>query len=342
MENTPPNNWLQSISKWFNELFDLNKGLDSEGTILAIKTNKSMSGANAWLLICSIMIAAIGLDLDSAAVIIGAMLISPLMSPILGIGLGIAINDMDAFYVSLRHFSIAIVIALVSSTVYFLLTPLGDATDQILMRTEPTFLDGLVAVFGGFAGIISISRKDISNAIPGVAIATALMPPLCVSGYGIANGNWTVMINAFYLFFLNSFFIAITTFILIRFMNFRFHKYQNRREQRRTQWILLIFSLILVIPSTTILYRLWQKNQDEKRAEQYVEDNFGSSSLTKCIDYELSYSPGDTSKVLILKLLGPPISIDSLPAYERDLEKWGLKNVRLSLIQESDLETCRN
>ncbi|HKK79877.1 MAG TPA: DUF389 domain-containing protein, partial [Phaeodactylibacter sp.] len=177
----------KALKEWFRSLLDLREGLDREGTIVAIRTNKRMQGANAWLLGCSIMIASLGLDLNSPAVIIGAMLVSPLMSPILGIGLGVAINDKDAMFTAMRHFAIAIVIALVTSTFYFFITPFGNMTEEIQSRTSPTFLDGLVAIFGGFAGIISSTRKDKTNAIPGVAIATALMPPLCVTGFGIAE-----------------------------------------------------------------------------------------------------------------------------------------------------------
>ncbi|MCB0625235.1 MAG: DUF389 domain-containing protein, partial [Saprospiraceae bacterium] len=177
------------------------EGLDREGTIVDIKNNKRMRGANAWLLMCSIMVASLGLDLNSPAVIIGAMLISPLMSPILGIGLAVGINDREMLTISLQHFGIAIGIALATSFIYFQLTPLGDVTSEIEARTAPTFLDVLVAFFGGIAGIISGSRRDKSNAIPGVAIATALMPQLCDTGFGLDNGEWEIMLNYFYLFF---------------------------------------------------------------------------------------------------------------------------------------------
>ncbi|MBK7871513.1 MAG: DUF389 domain-containing protein [Saprospiraceae bacterium] len=203
---------LRAVRMWFKDLINLEEGLDREGTVVSIKSGKVMRGANAWLLMCSIMVASLGLDLNSAAVIIGAMLISPLMSPILGIGLAVGINDRDALFLAIRQFSIAIAIALFTSTLYFLITPLGELTKEIEARTAPTFLDGLVAVFGGLAGIISTSRKEKGSAIPGVAIATALMPPLCVTGFGIATGNWQIMLNSFYLFFLNSFLSRLPLF----------------------------------------------------------------------------------------------------------------------------------
>jgi uncharacterized hydrophobic protein (TIGR00271 family) len=164
------------------------------------------------MLICSIVIASIGLSQNSQAVIIGAMFISPLMSPILGIGLSVGINDMETLKNSLLHFSIAIVIALLTSWIYFELTSFDDFTNEIKSRTAPTFLGILVAIFGGVAGIVSFARKDVSTTLPGVAIATALMPPLCVAGYALANSHWKMASKSFYLFFLNSFFVALSTY----------------------------------------------------------------------------------------------------------------------------------
>ena len=332
--------WYKNTLEWFDDLLDLREGMDRLGTIKAIKNNKRMRGANAWLLMCSIMIASIGLDLNSAAVIIGAMLISPLMAPILGIGLAVGTNDKDALYLSLRHFGIAIIIALFTSTFYFLITPLGQPTAQILMRTEPTFLDGLVAVFGGLAGIISTSRKDASNAIPGVAIATALMPPLCVTGYGIVygfrTGEWDVMLNSFYLFFLNSFFIALTTYLMIRVMQFPLKDHVNEKENRRTRWIVTIFSLIIIIPSANILIRLYEDRQVELKAEAFVKEYFDGSNGTNYIDYDVIH--GDTSHQLVLRLLGNIIKEDSLATYYKGMEEYGLNNTDLTLIQDSDIE----
>jgi len=224
--------FLDAVVEWFADLINLQEGMDREGTIVSIRTNKRIRGASAWLLMCSIMIASLGLDLNSPAVIIGAMLISPLMSPILGVGLGIAVNDKEGVFISLQHFTVAILIALFTSTLYFLITPFGELTPEIEARTAPTLMDGLVAVFGGVAGIISVSRKDKSSAIPGVAIATALMPPLCVTGYGLANTNWQVALNSFYLFFLNSFFISTSTFLIIRYLQFPLKTYLDEKEGR--------------------------------------------------------------------------------------------------------------
>ncbi|MEN0006188.1 MAG: DUF389 domain-containing protein [Bacteroidota bacterium] len=324
--------------KWFQILFDLEKGVDREGTIIAIKNNKRMEGSNAWLLMCSIMIASLGLDLNSPAVIIGAMLISPLMSPILGVGLSVAINDRDALYISIQHFGIAILIALVTSTLYFLITPLGQLTDEIKARTAPTVLDCFVAIFGGLAGIISATRKDKSNAIPGVAIATALMPPLCVTGYGIAKWNMPILLNSFYLFFLNSFFIALTTYIIIRVLRFPLKAYVNEVEQARTRWVITFFSMIIIIPSAIILYNLYLEQQDKIKAEAFINQYFNENDEinTKVIDYTLLRE--DTTKKIVLQLLGETIPNDSLPLYYEGLKQYGFDdNVQLSLIQDSDL-----
>lgn len=331
------NNWITAVRKWFQDLMDIEEGVDREGTIIAIKGNKKMRGANAWLLICSIMIASLGLDLNSGAVIIGAMLISPLMSPILGIGLAVGTNDREALYISLQHFSLAIVIALATSTFYFFITPFGDMTDEIFGRTEPNLLDSLVAIFGGLAGIISTSRKEKSSAIPGVAIATALMPPLCVTGFGIATQDWTVALNSFYLFFLNSFFIAMTAFIIIRFLNFEMHTYEDKKEARRTRRVLAFFSLILVLPSVFILYNVYQKRQDISRIETFINDYINQDpAQRKCSDY--SFLRGDSINTLVLEVFGKDIPQDSLPIFQEALNGTGLKNTNLRVIQESDLD----
>lgn len=350
-----------AIRGWFQSLLNLEEGLDREGTIVAIRNNKRMQGANAWLLGCSIMIASLGLDLNSPAVIIGAMLVSPLMSPILGIGLGVAINDKDSMFTSMRHFGIAILIALFVSTFYFFVTPFGNITPEIRGRTSPTFLDGLVAIFGGFAGIISSTRKDKTNAIPGVAIATALMPPLCVTGFGIAevfelwirsssmeaaafrseiNRAVGIIGGSFYLFFLNSFFIALTTYIIIRLLRFPFKSYVDVREARRNRMITAFFSLIVTLPSGLILYNLYELQQDKQEVAAFVQDYFPEA----CINHELTSIDQDTNK-LILQLLGRRIPEDSLATYESFLhEQYDLnKPVRLFPMQaEMSMEDIKN
>lgn len=318
------------IREWFSDFLDLREGMDREGTIIAIKSGKLMRGANAWMLICSIMIASLGLDLNSEAVIIGAMLISPLMSPILGVGLGVSINDRETLFLALKHFFISIVISLITSTFYFWLTPLGTFTDMIEARTAPTFLDGLVAIFGGLAGIISITRKDKSNAIPGVAIATALMPPLCVTGYGIANQNLEIALNSFYLFFLNSFFIALTSYLIIRFLQFPHKEHSNPIDARRARIAVVLFSLLLIIPGTTILRDVIQDLRQKQNIKAFIAAEFA----TDCIDYNLFEITPDSS-ILVLQLINRDVPDSMTYSFNRMLaEEYDLPNTYFQVIPD--------
>ncbi|MEM1216028.1 MAG: DUF389 domain-containing protein, partial [Bacteroidota bacterium] len=300
------------VYEWFHDFIDLQDGSDREGTIVMIKSGKSMSGSNAWMLVCSIMIASLGLDLNSEAVIIGAMLISPLMSPILGIGLGVSINDRVTLSASIKHFAISIAIALATSTFYFWVTPLGTFTDMIEARTAPTLLDGMVAIFGGLAGIISVTRKDKSNAIPGVAIATALMPPLCVTGYGIANGNLEITYNSFYLFFLNSFFIAATSYLIIRFLRFPYKVHPNPSDARRARVVGFIISLLLIIPGVSILRGVIEDLQDRQATKAFIVDRFGID----CVDHS-SFEVSPDSNLLVLQLRNRELTDSQLVNYNR-------------------------
>jgi len=289
-----------------------------------------MSGANAWLLMCSIMIASLGLDKESPAIIIGAMLISPLMSPILGIGLSFGINDRRTLWISLRHFGIAIVIALVTSILYFAFTPLGEFNNEMAARTRPDTLDALVAIFGGLAGIISVSRKDKSSAIPGVAIATALMPPLCVAGFGIAAGQFQIFREALYLFFLNSFFIALSTYIIVKILKFDQVAFQDPKERQRTNLLMTILTVLFIVPSFFILNRVLGENKFKSSAKEFVLQHFEEQNL-------LSYEPLVLDSALIIRLLGTELSQDSLVQIQSRLNQLpNHKNTILRVVQEEN------
>ena len=309
-------NWLQSswegLVNWFDQFLDLREGMDREGAIASIKQGKFMRGTNAWMLVCSIMIASLGLNLNSQAVIIGAMLISPLMNPILGLGLGVAINDRETLGLAIRHFLIAIAIALVTSTLYFLLTPLKEYTPEIAARTRPTILDGLVAIFGGLAGIISVTRADKTNAIPGVAIATALMPPLCVCGYGIASGDWDIALRSFYLFFLNSFFIAATAYIIIRLLRFPYRTYVNKKEAWRSRLLIVLFSILIITPGFFILREVIRDERVRQGANRFVRDYFKNS----CTEHQL-FPIGADSSLLVMELLNRELPADSVEYFNQ-------------------------
>jgi uncharacterized hydrophobic protein (TIGR00271 family) len=263
------------IVHFFKDITNIHQGSDQIGTINSIMANKTMKGANVWLLISAIVVASIGLDTNSPAVIIGAMLISPLMSPILGVGLSVAINNRITLKASLKHLGIAIVVSLATSFLYFVSTPLSiEPTSEILARTSPTFLDVFIAFFGGIAGIVSGTRLEKSNAIPGVAIATALLPPICVAGYGLAHGEWWIFLNAFYLFFINSVFVALATYLIVRLLDFPFKQYVDEKEKKRSQLLITGFVILVIVPSTFIFFNVLKDLRQKQFVKEYVADNF--------------------------------------------------------------------
>ncbi|MEL7342929.1 MAG: TIGR00341 family protein, partial [Bacteroidota bacterium] len=271
----PPrrNVWQQAwdeIKDILYRIVNLRDTTDVKKTIDSIRKGVEIRGYNVWILACAAMLASIGLDRNSSAVIIGAMLISPLMSPILGIGLSMGINDREYLVLSLKNFAIAMSASILVSMLYFMATPLGAATEEILARTQPDTLDVLVAIFGGIAGIVAVSRKEITNAIPGVAIATALMPPLCVTGYGLAKGQWDIFVGAFYLFFINSVFIAMATYMIVRFLRFPYIDFVDEKTRRRATTFVSLFVLLLIIPSFWFMVKSIQNLRRRTRIENFI------------------------------------------------------------------------
>ena len=281
-----------------------------------------------FILICAMIIASIGLNTNSVAVIIGAMLISPLMSPIQSLGLGLSNGNLKRVYVSLFRLGIFILISVVSSTFYFLVSPINDATPQILARTYPTLWDVLIAIFGGIAGVIGKTEEDGGNVVPGVAIATALMPPLCVVGFGIAHGNLKIFLGAGYLFIINVFFIMIATLVgLIVYSGNIFEA--GHKISIKKQIIFYIGSLIIIIPS---IYT----------ATTLVQDTARDNSLKKFISKELNnYYVFDDSinkknKVITLKIVGDNIKNQDIKNLEKKLGKYNLGKYSLNIKQISN------
>ena len=281
-----------------------------------------------FILICAMIIASIGLNTNSVAVIIGAMLISPLMSPIQSLGLGLSNGNIKRVYVSLFRLGIFILISVVSSTFYFLVSPINDATPQILARTYPTLWDVLIAIFGGIAGVIGKTKEDGGNVVPGVAIATALMPPLCVVGFGIAHGNPKIFLGAGYLFIINVFFIMIATLVgLIVYSGNIFEA--GHKISIKKQIIFYIGSLIIIIPS---IYT----------ATTLVQDTARDNSLKKFISKELNnYYVFDDSinkknKVITLKIVGDIVKNQDIKNLEKKLGKYNLGKYSLNIKQISN------
>ncbi|MFT6336722.1 MAG: putative hydrophobic protein (TIGR00271 family) [Saprospiraceae bacterium] len=323
------------IVSFIKDALDLEHGVDKLLTINEIKDKKSMSGANAWMLMCSIVIASVGLDLNSPAVIIGAMLISPLMSPILGIGLAVGINDKNTLKKSLAHFGMAVTIALITSTIYFWLTPLGESTPAIMSRTEPGPLDILIAFFGGVAGIISIARKDILTTLPGVAIATALMPPLCVTGFGIANGYGDIVLSSLFLFFINTVFVSFATYIIVRFvLHFPQRDFTDAREKRNNTIYISLFLLSICVISYFPFSKILRTRDRDQKVEKFIDQVFeGKSEL---FDGKEMISSGDSS-LLILKVYGDGKEFMTEDSHKSITEKIGLKNTTVRIVPTTNI-----
>lgn len=226
-------------------------------------------GTNLWVLIFAIFIASVGLNINSTAVIIGAMLISPLLGPIIGIGYSIGIFHIQLFKTSLKNFMFAVIASLIASSLYFYITPLSEASSELLARTTPTIYDVLIAIFGGFAGIIATSSKQKGNVIAGVAIATALIPPLCTCGYGISTAQWHFFAGAFYLFIINSFFIALASLIVTRLLNFPIY-IAEKANFKIISHVMFIFTIIVLLPSIYLGYKFIQKEHYRSKAEKFI------------------------------------------------------------------------
>lgn len=303
---------------------------DEEGTIREIYDKIPVKGNNTWMLICSAMLASIGLDTGSGAVIIGAMLISPLMSPILGVGLSVGINDREMLTASVKNLCIAAVAGLLVSTFYFMITPLGEPTSEILARTQPTLLDVMVAFFGGVAGIVSISRSDKTNAIPGVAIATALMPPLCTAGYGLALGRLDFFFGGFYLFFINAVFISLATFLIVKYLKFDIKHYVDKATERRVSRIMAVMLFIVVSPSAYFLYNIYQNVQTKKKIENLIVRDFASRD-NEIIKWEVTNT--DTINTIKIYSVGDPVPDTMITHYNALLANNSLPQHQVKLVQ---------
>lgn len=265
---------FEGIKIFLSELLDVRQDTDKEETIETIKTEISFKGHNAWILIFSVFVASIGLNVSSAAVVIGAMLISPLMGPIVGVGLSVAINDIETLRRSLINLGIMIGLSILTAYLYFLISPLTKLTPELEARTYPTILDVLVAIFGGLALIVAKTKKGtMPSVIYGVAIATALMPPLCTAGYGLAVGNFEYFVGAFYLFTINSIFIALSAFVVSKLLGFPLVKYANSQRRKRIAQIATAIAVVVMVPSTLLFWKLLKQEIFLSNAEVFISEN---------------------------------------------------------------------
>ncbi|MCB0663083.1 MAG: TIGR00341 family protein [Saprospiraceae bacterium] len=331
METPSPRVLFRASRLFLRDRFNLDEDKAHEAdTIDEIKRSMVFRGTNLWILIFAIMVASVGLNVNSTAVIIGAMLISPLMGPIMGVGLGIGINDFDLILKALKNLGVAVAISIITSALYFAISPLNDAQSELLARTSPTLWDVLIAFFGGLAGIVAGSRKEKSNAIPGVAIATALMPPLCTAGYAIATAKWNFFFGAMYLFFINGVFISLATYIIVRFLGFKLKEFESPDREKKVKRYILVFVILFIIPSAITAYRVVQQSLFNQRVSNFLNMEMVFDDC-KMIDYTTEYT-GDHNKIEVT-LYGEHIEDQKILELEEKLPKYGLDDAYLVVNQ---------
>ena len=311
---------------------------DSEKTIQGIQKDVEFRGFNVWILIFSIIICSIGLNANSIAVVIGAMLISPLMGPIMGMGLSIGINDLATFRKSLKSLSFAVLIAVFTSFVFFFFVPLGNDYSELLARTRPDIRDVFIAIFGGLSGILAGSRKEKTNVIPGVAIATALMPPLCTAGYGLASGHYEYFFGAFYLFVINTFFIALASILVVRYLRFPVTTFVSKERESNARRIIIFSTLVIIVPSVYVFYTVVRETYFYREANDFVGKNIMYEGC-EIIKSEVIYNP-DSISIINLAIIG-----DEIP--EKTIEHWQdilndrIKKTSLNIFQGNSKEMAR-
>lgn len=299
-----------------------------------IRGDIHMKGSNLWILMFAIFVASIGLNVNSTAVIIGAMLISPLMGPIMGIGYGAGINDFALIRSSFKNLAIATLIALLTSTLYFLISPLDTAQSELLARTTPTAWDVLIGFFGGLAGIVAATRKEKSNVIPGVAIATALMPPLCTAGFGLATGHWSYFFGAFYLYTINFVFIALSAFLIIRLFHVAEKKYVDPEVAKKAQRYIAAVVILTILPSSYLAYLLVSEEVFKAKAKTFVNEQLDFNTTNVA---QVNIDP--KSKEIKVFLIGKHIPQSELNNISMRLEKKGLEKATLKVYQNGENES---
>jgi uncharacterized hydrophobic protein (TIGR00271 family) len=314
------------------ELLNLRADTDEVSTLKTIRENVDFKSANAWTLIFAIFIASVGLNVNSAAVVIGAMLISPLMGPIVGLGLALGINDYPLLRRSLVNLLMASGLSITASTIYFALSPLSEVQSELLARTTPTFFDVLIATFGGAVGIIALSRRSKGNALPGAAIATALMPPLCTAGFGLANGQWQYFLGALYLFTINCVFICISTYIVVRYLKFSKVENSDAIEQKKRDRFLGALAAFMIIPSLILAWFLQRESTFTSRAKTFINHEI-KFDQTFVVDQAINYS--FKKPQITISLVGEELTPQQIEILKIKLKSYQLPTDALIIRQTS-------
>ena len=323
---------LQSVRAKLHEMLSLGEDMAPEQeTIANIEDGVDFRGAKLWILILAIFVASLGLNTNSAAVIIGAMLISPLMGPIIGMGLAVGINDFRLFKRAAKNYLVATLFSVATATVYFLLTPLDDVQSELLARTSPTIYDVGIALCGGLAGIVALSSRSqrMGNVIPGVAIATALMPPLCTVGFGLGTGNWLFALGALYLYLINTIFISLATFIGVTFvMRYPKKVFVDKARERRVKHIITLISVLTIIPSIFITWQMVRKTVFINRCQDFCREEWHCDEA-RVISQEFNYK----DKTIRMVLLGESVDSARIDSMKNRLATYDLENVTLDIVQ---------
>jgi uncharacterized hydrophobic protein (TIGR00271 family) len=327
---SPFNHFLVSLRRLVNLKDDTDEAL----TIAEIKSSVDFRGGNLWALVLAIVVASVGLNVNSTAVIIGAMLISPLMGPIMGAGLGLGLNDFELVRRSVRNVAVAALASIATSTLYFAVSPLAEAQSELLARTRPTIYDVLIALAGGTAGIVAVTRRGArGNVIPGVAIATALMPPLCTAGFGLAQGDIAFFAGALYLFLINSLFICLATLGVVRLLRFTRVADLDPDHARRMRLRIAVATAVAVIPSIYMAWRVVVESKYEAAARRYVSENLEIPNHT-IVNTVIRF--GRDSSTIEATLLGRPLPAEMLDVLRQRLEHYGLRRTRLVVHQPDE------
>ncbi|MFD1552296.1 TIGR00341 family protein [Putridiphycobacter roseus] len=332
-----PINLLSNILEFFKSIFSIKEDLVSYAEVVKeTRDGVAIAGYNVWILMCSIAIASVGLNVNSTAVIVGAMLISPLMGPIRGIGFSVGINDFTLLVRSLKNLGITVGVSLGVSFLYFLISPIDTITEQLFIRTEPTFLDVVVAFVGGLAGVIAVVKGKKDTVIPGVAIATALMPPLCTAGYGLAVGNFNYFLGASYLFLINSVLIALSTLLIVRYFNFPKREYLDPSIERKVKTYIIIFMVVVIAPSGYLFYKMTKRIIFENNALEFVNNVIVPSTKGKVSSTIVYHSD---SAYIDIMIQGDIIDAKTRSTWLAQKGNYNIQDASLNLFQGGDYKT---
>ncbi len=328
---------FNTIREFLKTTLNLTNDVDIPAASENIRKNIPFRGPNVYILFVAIIIASVGLNVNSIPVIIGAMLISPLMGPITGLGLGLGTNDRELVLFSIKNLLIMVGISLLAATLYFMLTPLEiDNPTELLARTRPTIYDVFIALFGGLAGVLETARKEKGTVISGVAIATALMPPLCTVGYGIANLSWQYTVGALFLFSINCIFIAMAAYLMAKFLKFP----MKTVEQHRTRYFILSYALVILLVATSIFtgYHVIRENDFTKLANRFVKKN---QNIGKTYIYDSQVNIDAKPYMLELRLAGETLNEDTKEMLLRDAENYGIMRSQIVIHEDATVQVDR-